>query len=131
MTGVADTRLLLTLEFPPNEKIKGDIEKLVDRELSGRLLAPSVVLSEFIKIAGRRIGEEAALVRINLLKERGMRVIPIDEEMAIVAGKILLTTSDVPFADALIASPVKLGKAEYVVSDDPHYEKIGVNLNWI
>ena len=131
MTSVADTRLLLTLEFPPNEKIKGDIEKLVDRELSGRLLAPSVVLSEFIKIAGRRIGEEAALVRINLLKERGMRVIPIDEEMAIVAGKILLTTSDVPFADALIASPVKLGKAEYVVSDDPHYEKIGVNLNWI
>jgi len=131
LTGVADTRLLLTLEFPPNEKIKGDIEKLVDRELSGRLLAPSVVLSEFIKIAGRRIGEEAALVRINLLKERGMRVIPIDEEMAIVAGKILLTTSDVPFADALIASPVKLGKAEYVVSDDPHYEKIGVNLNWI
>ncbi len=131
MTGVADTRLLLTLEFPPNEKIKGGIEKLVDRELSTRLFAPSIVLSEFIKIAGRRIGEESALVRINLLKERGMRVIAVDEEMAIEAGKTLLTTSDVPFAEALIASPVKLGKADYVVSDDPHYEKIGVDLKWI
>lgn len=131
MTGVADTRLLLTLEFPPNEDVKGKIEKLVDRELSKRLLTPSVVLSEFIKIGGRRIGEEATLVRINLLKQRGMRVVPIDEEMAIMAGKTLLATSEVPFADALIASLVKLGRAEYIVSDDPHYEKIGVDLNWI
>ena len=84
---MADTRLLLTLEFPPNERVKVGVEKLVDRELSTRLLAPSVVLSEFIKIGGRRIGEEAVLVRINLLKQRGMRVVPIDEEMAIMAGK--------------------------------------------
>jgi predicted nucleic acid-binding protein len=128
---VADTRLLLTLEFPPNERVKVGVEKLVDRELSTRLLAPSVVLSEFIKIGGRRIGEEAVLVRINLLKQRGMRVVPIDEEMAIMAGKTLLAKPDVPFADALIASLVKLGRAEYIVSDDPHYEKIGVASNWI
>jgi hypothetical protein len=60
-----------------------------------------------------------------------MRVVPIDEAMAIMAGKTLLATSEVPFADALIASLVKLGRAEYIVSDDPHYEKIGVDLNWI
>ena len=32
MTGVADTRLLLTLEFPPTEETKKRTEDLVQRE---------------------------------------------------------------------------------------------------
>ena len=50
MTGVADTRLLLTLEFPSTVEEKKDVETLVQREIAGRLLAPSIILTEFIKM---------------------------------------------------------------------------------
>jgi predicted nucleic acid-binding protein len=127
---VADTRLLLTLEFPPSEEIKKKIEELMRREIARRLLAPSIILSEFLKIAGPRMGEDAARVRLRLLKDRGMRTIPLDEEEALVAGSLLLSHQNVPIADALIASFVKLGTAEYVVTDDPHYKTLGIRTKW-
>jgi len=101
MTAVADTRLLLTLLFPPTKELKARIEETITRELAGRLVAPSVVSTEFLKIAGARIGESAAELRLKLLKERGMKVIPITEEMALIAGRLLLSHQDVPIADAL------------------------------
>ena len=74
LTAVADTRLLLTLQFPSSREIGKRVEEAISRELAGRLLAPSIVLTEFVQIAGARIGESPALLRLNLLKERGMRV---------------------------------------------------------
>ena len=131
MTAVADTRLLLTLQFPPGKEIGKRVEEAITRELAGRLLAPSIVLTEFVKIAGARIGESAALLRLNLFKERGMRVIPLGEDLALVAGKLLLSHPEVPIADALIASLVKTGDAEYVITDDPHYRDLGVRTKWV
>ena len=131
MTAVADTRLLLTLQFPPTKELKARIEETITRELAGRLVAPSVVSTEFLKIAGARIGESTAELRLNLLKERGMKVIPITEEMALIAGRLLLSHQDVPIADALIASPVKMGDAQYVVTDDPHYQTLKIRTKWI
>jgi hypothetical protein len=128
---VADTRLLLTLEFPPSEETKKKIEELTRKELARRLFAPSIVLSEFLKITGLRMGEDAARVRMRLLKDRGMRTIPLGEEEALVAGSMLLLHQDVPIADALIASFVKLGVAEYVITDDPHYKTLGIRTRWI
>jgi predicted nucleic acid-binding protein len=130
LTGVADTRLLLTLEFPPSEAIKKKTEDLARKEVARRLLAPSVTLTEFIKIAGARIGGDAAKTRLRLLRESGMRTVALDEEEALVAGDLLLAHRNVPIADALIASFVKTGAAEYVVTDDPHYKTLGVRTRW-
>ena len=131
MTAVADAPLLLTLQFPPSKEIAKRVEEAISREVVGRLLAPSIVLTEFVKIAGARIGESAALLRLNLLKERGMRVIPLGEELALVAGRLLLSHPDVPIADALIASLVKIGEADYVITDDPHYQDMKVRTKWV
>jgi len=131
LTAVADTRLLLTLQFPPTKELKARVEETITRELAGRLVAPSVVSTEFLKIAGARIGESAAQLRLNLLKERGMKVIPITEEMALIAGRLLLSHQDVPIEDDLIASPVKMGDAQYVVTDDPHYQTLKIRTKWI
>lgn len=131
MTAIADTRLLLTLEFPPSRETKRRVEAAITHELTHRLLAPSIVLTEFLKIAGTRMGESAARLRLNLLKERGMKVLALTEEMALVAGRLLLAHQDIPIADALIASPVQTGEADYVVTDDPHYKVLGVRTKWL
>ena len=89
------------------------------------------MLTEFVQIAGARIGESPALLRLNLLKERGMRVIPLGEELALAAVRLLLSHPDVPIADALIASLVKIGEAEYVITDDPHYQDMKVRTKWV
>jgi predicted nucleic acid-binding protein len=131
LTGVADTRLLLTLEFPPNEETKKKVEDLVRKEIAKRLFTPSVVLTEFIKIAGPKIGKDASLVRMRLLKEKGMRTMALGEQEALTAGEMLLSHQNVPISDALIASFVKRGAAEYVVTDDPHFKTLGVRTSWI
>lgn len=130
MTGVADTRLLLALEFPPNREVGIKVRNFFAKEIGRRLLAPSIVLTEYIEIAGARIGEDAARTRIRLFKERGMRLVSLDEEQALVAGHLLLCNRTVPIADALIASFVKTGAAEYVVTDDPHFKTLDVKTKW-
>lgn len=131
LTAIADTRLLLTLEFPPDKETKRLVEASVNRELTRRLLVPTVVLTEFLKIAGVRIGEATARLRLRLLKERGLRALELSEEMALAAGSLLLKHQEVPIADALIASPVKLGEADYVITDDPHYKILGIRTKWL
>lgn len=131
MTSIADTRFLFTLEFPSNPEIKQKTRILLEKELKTRLLAPTIVLAEFIEIAGARIGEEAAKNRLRLLKNRGMQIVPLDEEYALVAGSLLLSHRNVSTADAIIASYVKTGVAEYVVTDDPHFKALGVKTKWL
>ena len=131
MTAVADTRLLLSHEFPPDEGVRDSVRALLQRELASRLLAPSVVLTEFIKIAGARMGEAAALARIAQLKECGLRVVPVGERHALAAGKLMLAHNETPMADALIASFVASRDAAYVVSDDPCYRTLGVKTKWV
>jgi hypothetical protein len=130
LTGVADTRLLLTLQFPPSADTKKQVEDLVQKEITKRLLAPSIILTEFIKIAGPRIGKDGAKTRLRLLEDRGMRIVALEEAEAMAAGDLLLSHQDVPTADALIGSFVKTGAGEYVVTDDPHYKALGIKTRW-
>ena len=131
MTSVADTRLLLTLEFPPNQDFATKAEDFFEKEIARQLLVPSIVITEFIKYAGARIGEDAAMTRIRLFKEKGLKTVSIDEKAALTAGSLLLAHANVPIADALIASFVKNGTAEYVVTDDLHFKALGVKTKWI
>ena len=131
LTSVADTRLLLALEFPSREEDGFKVRDFFEKEIAKRLLVPSIVLTEFIEIAGTEIGADAAKTRIRVLKDRGIRTIAIDEETAMVAGCLLLSNRNVPIADALIASFVKMGVAQYVITDDPHFKSLAVRTKWI
>jgi hypothetical protein len=131
LTAVADSRLLLTLEFPPNPEAKVKIRDLFEKELRGRMIAPSIILTEFIKHAGVKIGEESAKTRIRLLKEMGLQIVALDEDCALTAGSLLLSKQNTPIADALIASLVKNGLADYVITDDTHFKALGIKTKWI
>lgn len=131
LTAVIDTRFILTLEFPPNQEAKEKTRNLFEKELKQGLILPTIVITEFIEIAGARIGEAAAKNRFRLLKERGMEVASIDEECGIAAGTLLLSHRNIPIADALISSLVTTGLAEYVLTDDSHYKMLNVKTKWI
>jgi len=131
LTSVTDTRMLIHLEFPANQEEDTKTREFFERELRGRLLAPTIVLTEFVEVAGKKIGKEAAKNRLRILKEKGMQIIDIDEKHAVSAGELLLTHNKVPITDALVASYVKCGGAEYVLTDDPHYKTLTAKTKWI
>jgi predicted nucleic acid-binding protein len=131
LTSIADTRFLLTLEFPPTIEIGKTFKYLFEKELKKHLLVPSIVLTEFMEIAGTRIGKDAAKTRIRLLEEKGMRIVALDEEHALIAGDILLSHRNIPIADALIASTLKTEAADYIITDDPHFKTIGTKTKWL
>jgi predicted nucleic acid-binding protein len=131
LTGVADTRILFFMVVPATPEMGRKTRDFFEKELRENLLVPTVVLAEFIEIAGARIGEEAAKTRIRVLKERGMQIMQFDERHAMKTGSLLLSNRKVPLADAIIASYVKTGEADYVVTDDPHFKALNVKTKWI
>lgn len=131
MTSIADTRLLFSMEVPATLEMGRKARDFFQKEVRENLLVPTVVLTEFIEIAGTRIGEEAAKTRIHLLKERGMQILEFDELHALKTGSLLLSNRNIPLADAIIASYVKTGAAEYVLTDDPHFKMLGVKTRWL
>jgi len=131
LTGIVDTRLLFFMEVPATPEMGRKARDFFQKQLREKLLLPTVVLSEFIEIAGARIGEEAAKTRIRLLKERGLQVLEFDELHALKTGNLLLSNRNIPLADAIIASYVKTGTAEYVLTDDPHFKSLSVKTRWL
>lgn len=131
MTAVLDTQLLLTFSFPPNEDIREKATRLLQRELSRRVIIPSIVLTEYIKIAGRRIGLEAATSQINVLEDRGAEICEIDRTIALVAGKLLIKHPGTPVADALVAATYRSRSAEYILTGDSHIEELGCKTKWL
>ena len=52
------------MEVPATPEIGRKTRDFFEKELREKLLVPTIVLAEFIEIAGARIGEEAAKTRI-------------------------------------------------------------------
>lgn len=131
MTSICDTKLLLTFKFPPSVDVREKITRLIQREFGRRLLIPSIVLTEYIKIVSKRVGVEAAITHINEFESRGALITDINRQIALEAGKLLNKYPDSPIADALLAASSIVHSAEYIVTDDRHFEKLGCKIRWI
>jgi predicted nucleic acid-binding protein len=119
------------MELPPTPQLGKKTRDFFEKELRSGLILPTVVLTEFLEIAGARIGEEAAKNRIRLLKEKGAQITSFTEQHALKTGNLLLSNRNVPLADAIIASYVKNGEADYVITDDPHFKALNVKTKWL
>ncbi len=95
------------------------------------MFIPSIVISEYLKIAGARVGFEAALTHIDELEARGGEAVSLGRDTAVEAGRILLASPRAPIADALIVATCRIQKAAYVLSDDPHFKDLKVKTRWI
>jgi len=131
MTSICDTILLITFRFPPSDEVKQKITKLIQFELVRRLLVPSIILTEYVKVASKKVGIEAAMTHIHELESRGIIVTDINRQVAIEAGRLLAKHPNVPIADALLAASTKTYSADYIVTNDPHFKELGVKTQWI
>jgi len=131
LTYVADTRFLITFWFPPDQTTKMAVIRLMRTAPAEGLLIPSIAITEYIRVAGKRVGIEASETHIRSLLASGARVRSIDERIAFTAGELALRYPDVPIADAVIAAVAVEEKASFVITDDEHFRHMGLRTKWI
>ena len=122
-----DTRFLIAYTFPPSSSDRERLRSFLHKLTRERTVIPSIVLAEYLRVAGRKLGLDAALVKLYQFQEL-FPVHPIGAREAIEAGK-LLARYNVPVADALITAIAKTLHAK-VVSDDEHFKLLGINTLW-
>jgi predicted nucleic acid-binding protein len=131
MTVVADTRFLLVYAFPADQGERERIRELMRRSLREHLVIPSVVITEYFKTAGKKIGKQGVSTQISILKENGADISDVDETTALLAGEMLLKDEKRSIGDVLIAATCLILRASHVVSDDPHFHEFGLKTTWI
>jgi predicted nucleic acid-binding protein len=120
-----DTQALLA--FFNNEdgadKVEAILREIDENKVEGFVSA--ITLTELYYFYSRRIGERLAKERIEQLKLSNLRIVPITEEIAVLAGEYKLR--GIPIADALIAASAQLVAAPVVTADE-HFEKLNVSV---
>ena len=64
------------MQFPSTLETGIRTRDFLKKELDQQLIVHSIVLTEFMKLAGAVIGQEATKNRIHQLKERDLQIIP-------------------------------------------------------
>ena len=125
MTYLFDTKALIAFfndeegaEFV--ERILVDID---ENEAEGFIC--SITLTEIYYIYSRRVGKEYARKRVEQIRSSNLKVIAIDDDIALKAGEYKVKA--IPIADALIAAAADSVNAK-VVTDDEHFQKVGVEV---
>ena len=125
MKYLLDTKALIA--FFNNEdgadKVAAILEEIDENKAEGFISA--ITVTELYYLYSRRIGERLARERIEQIKLSNLRIVTINEDIAMKAGEYKVKA--IPIADALIAASAHLIDA-LVVTDDEHFEKVNVRV---
>jgi len=120
-----DTKALIA--FFNDEEGADFVERILAKVDSNRAdgYISAITLTEIYYIYSRRVGEDIAKERVEQLKLSNLKIVPINEEVAVEAGVYKLKA--IPIADAIIAASAKHVGAK-VVTDDEHFLKTDVEV---
>jgi len=85
----------------------------------------SITLTEIYYLYRRKVGEKIARKRVEQIRLSNLKIVPIDEEIALKAGEYKVKA--IPIADALIAATAYSIGAK-VVTDDKHFEGLDIKV---
>jgi predicted nucleic acid-binding protein len=131
MTDVADTRFLIVHTFPADAGERDRISDLMHQSLREGLVIPSVVITEYFRTAGKKIGKQSVSTQISILKENGAEISDLDENIASLAGELSLKNEKRSIGDTLIAATALALHASHIVTDDPHFREFDLKTKWI
>jgi len=128
-----DTRFFFAY-FNPASKRQGEWCKSTIAQASkpgSYLVSSTITISELYENMGRLIGEDAVRIRVASIKAKNIQLMPVDENIATLTGKVKLVNPAVPLADTIIAITAKIYTNSLVFTDDPHFKEIdGIKTQW-
>jgi predicted nucleic acid-binding protein len=131
---ILDTRFYFSYYNPENKKIADWSKRVIQKISKGQIKAASstITITELYNTMGRILGTDAIKIRIVSAKGSNIKVIPVKEDIAELAGKITLSTSKIPLADAIIAATAIIHAKGIAVTDDEHFKTIkDVKVKWL
>ncbi len=93
------------------------------------LIIPPIVVTEFLKIAGKGASITTIETWVRSFVESRVRVESLSIRDCLEARRILCRYNDTPVVDALVATTAKRFRAR-ILSDDPHFREIGLRTLW-
>ena len=129
MALILDTRFLIAHCFPKSKEERERIRNFLSKIAKDTLVIPSIVVVEFTKIAGSAMGLEQAKIKLRTWIGSGAEIVPIDKDVAFLAGEVAFRHRNVPIADVIISTVAQRFKAT-VVTDDPHFTTLDVKTTW-
>jgi len=117
-----DTKALIA--FFNDEEGADVVEKLLEDVDNGKVegYISVITLTEIYYLYAKRVDANTAKERVEMLKRSNLKIVPIDENIAVKAGEYK-TLGGIPIADAIIGASAWFVKAE-VVTDDEDFEKM-------
>ncbi|MEM2971970.1 MAG: PIN domain-containing protein [Candidatus Bathyarchaeia archaeon] len=131
---IFDTRFYLSYYNPESREIADWSRSVIQKVSRGQITAASsaITITELYNTIGRILGIDTVKIRIASAKSSNIKIIPVTENIAELAGKITLNTPKIPLADATISATALIHAEGIVVTDDEHFRTIkGVKIKWL
>ncbi|MHA1505869.1 MAG: PIN domain-containing protein [Candidatus Asgardarchaeia archaeon] len=125
MRYLLDTKALVA--FFNDEDGADFVERILKDVDEGKVegFVSSITLTEIYYLYSRRMGRDIAKKRVEQIIFSNLRIVAIDEKVALKAGEYKIRA--IPIADALIAaSACSIGAK--IVTDDKHFEGLDVEV---
>ena len=132
MKVVLDTRFFVEFFYSKDVNRLNKFKKKLNELTSNKEgMLPTIVLAEIVQITCERKGKEVANIRYFSLKESGLEIVQISEEIARDTGLLKCKYRNVPMGDCFI-SAIAIKEKARILSDDKHFDEITeVKRVWI
>ena len=130
LKAILDTRFFFSYFNPEDERVARWSREVIKR--APELGISAITIAELYRTMGRVVGSEVVRLRLAFMGASGISAIPVNEEVAGIAGKIALKAPIIPLADVIIAATALVYANGMVVTDDEHFKLIaGVKPRWL
>jgi len=122
-----DTTFFALHYFSREEEVLSKTKRVlhVCRKLGNKGIVPTIVLSEFYALAHKRAGEDLAEKHFKEIVEAGLSIDELSIEISRQAGILRRKYEEkIPWGDCIIAAIGLVNKAEFIITEDPHFERI-------
>lgn len=127
MIVVLDTTFFALHYFSREEDVLSRTKRVlyICRKLGNKGILPTIVLGEFYALTHKKAGGDMAGKYFKEMVESGLSVVELSVEVSRQAGIFRRRYEEkIPWGDCIIAATGLVNKAEFIVTEDPHFEQI-------
>ncbi|MEM2925790.1 MAG: PIN domain-containing protein [Methanocellales archaeon] len=122
-----DTTFFVLHYFSREEELLSKTKRILyaSRRLGNKGLVPTIVLGELYALTHKKAGRDLAEKRFNEIIHSGLSIVELSAEISKQAAIYRRKYEEkIPWGDCIIAATGALAKAEFIITEDPHFGEI-------
>lgn len=122
-----DTTFFALHYFSKEEEVLSKTKRVlyVCRKLGNKGILPTIVLGEFYALTRKSAGRDVAEKQFSEIVNSGLTIVELSVEVSRQAAILRYKYKEkVPWGDCIIAATGLMNKAEFIITEDAHFEQI-------